>query len=64
MHQITTLARQASIADLKTVQFAYNDAVSNPFGYLILDFRNETPSKMRLITNVFHENGDPAYVYL
>ena len=64
MHQITTLARQASIADLKTVQYAYNDAISKPFGYLILDFRNETPTQFRLITNVFHENQEPCYIYL
>ena len=64
MHQITTLAHQASIADINTVKFAYKDAVSRPFGYLIMDFRNETPSELRLITNVFHENGNPTYVYL
>ena len=64
MHQIATLARQTSVGSPQLVQFAYKDATSRPYGYLVMDFRNDTPEEMRLLTNVLGENGDPTYVYI
>jgi len=65
LHQIGTLARQTSIANPQTVQWAYSEAThKNPYGYLAIDFRNETPDEMRLLSNVMCEQGEPTYIYL
>jgi adenylate kinase family enzyme len=64
MHQIANLSRQISVAKPKMVQWAYRDATSKPYGYLALDFRNETPDVLRVVTNVLQENGNPLYAYL
>ena len=63
MHQIGILAKQSSIADTKTIKYAYSDATQKPYGYLIMDFRNETPEQLRLMSNVFSENGEPPFSY-
>ena len=63
-HQIAAVARQSAIAHPKLIQKAYAEATAVPHGYLILDFRNETPAEMRLITNVFSEKGIPPSVWL
>ena len=62
-HQIASLAKQSAIADPKLVQKAYFEATTPAHGYLILDFRNETPPEMRLISNVFSENSSPPVVW-
>ncbi len=37
---------------------AFNDAVSQPFGYLFLDFKQTTPDKIRVRTKIFsYEQG-------
>lgn len=64
LHQIGTLARQTSIANPKILQWAYKDATSIPYGYLVLDFRNDTIDEMKLLTNIFSENALPVYVYI
>ena len=63
VHQIGTLARQTSIANPQLVQWAYRDATSKPYGYLVMDFRNDTPEEMRLLTNVMCENNEPTWLY-
>ena len=63
LHQIRLLARQTSL-DADKVEFAYSDATSNPYGYLVMDFRKDTVPEMRLLTNVMHEHGGPCYVYI
>lgn len=64
LHQIGTLARQSSFARPQTVQWAFRDATSVPYGYLMIDFRNETPDEMRLLSNVMCEGQKPTYVYI
>lgn len=64
LHQIKHIARQCDISSPKIVEYAYKDATSKPHGYLIIDFRNETPDSFRLMTNVLYENGEPPFVYL
>lgn len=63
-HQIATLARQTSIANPKLVQWAYMDATQRPYGYLVLDFRNETPNEMRILSNVLCEGNLPTFAYI
>lgn len=62
--QIGTLARQSGIASPKFVQWAFNDATKKPYSYLLLDFRNDTPDEMRLLTNVLGESNEPVYTYV
>lgn len=64
MHHIGVLARQASICEPSIIKFAYSDATSKPYGYLVMDFRNETPPQLRLMANVFGENEEPPYSYI
>lgn len=64
-YQAAKMASMGGI-DLNLFKFAYDDAVQssqNPYGYLIVDFRNDTPKEMTLITNVFRENGPYVTVY-
>jgi DNA polymerase III delta prime subunit len=64
LHQIGTLARQTAVGTPRMVQHAFRDATKIPYGYLVIDFRNETPDEMRLLTNVLCENSEPTYCYL
>ena len=63
-HQIGTLARQIALKNPKLLQWAYSDAISKPYSYLVVDLRNETPDELRLLTNVFGENDLPTFIYL
>ena len=52
--QINTVSRQVDInCQPQLIQTAYSDAVSVPFGYLIIDLRMDTDERLRLLTNVF-----------
>ena len=64
LHQIATLARQSSVSNPKTIEYAFRSCTDTPYGYLIIDFRNDTCQEMRLITNVFCEKESPVYVFL
>lgn len=63
MHQIKTVAGRANI-DPKTIQWAFKDATKNPYGYLILDLRPDTPEELQILSNVLHEDDSPTYVYM
>jgi len=47
------MAKQAYPWKVKAVQEAFKDATPNPFGYLLLDFKQYTPDKLQLRTKVF-----------
>lgn len=57
--QITHLARQMQN---KILQEAFEDATATPYGYLLLDLRQETPEDLRLRTYIFP--GEIQAVYL
>lgn len=63
LHQIGTLARQCSLGDAKSIQWAFGDATENPYSYLIIDMRDDTPSDFRFVTNVFCDNNEPTCIY-
>ena len=46
----------------KAVQEAFKDATSAPFSYLLLDFKQCTPDKLRLRTKVFPDETTVVYV--
>lgn len=51
--QIATLARQMYPGNSKKLLDAYENAVSFPYGSLILDLKQTTPESMRFQTNIF-----------
>lgn len=60
--QIMHLAKQMYPGHTMFIQEAYRDATSQPYGYLLVDFKQDTPEHLRLRTNIFP--GQIQYVYL
>ena len=60
--QITNLAKQIYPGKVKYVQESYKDATSVPYGYLLIDLRQDTPDHLRLRTAMFP--GEYQTVYL
>lgn len=54
--QIQSLARQIFPGRSSLVLEAFARATSEPFGYLLFDFKQETPDKLRLRTRVLPED--------
>ena len=61
--QIHHLARQICPEDPKFLQEAYNEATSQPHGYLLLDLKQTTPDEIRFRTNIFPSDG-ACYAYV
>ena len=57
--QIDILGRQMKMT--KALEEAYKDATANPFGYLVLDFKQETPRDFILKTNLISEEINRDY---
>lgn len=51
--QITHLAKQMYPGQTRYMQEAYKSATSKPFGYLLVDLKQDTPEHLRLRTNIF-----------
>ena len=63
MSQITPLARHMYPGCVKFVQEAFKDATMVPYGYLLIDLKQDTREDLSLCTTIFPE--DPIqYVYL
>ena len=60
--QITHLAKQMYPKHIKYVQEAFGDATSAPYGYLLVDLKQDTPEHLRLRTSIFP--GEVQFVYL
>ena len=61
--QMSHLARQMYPECAKFVQVAFKYATSVPYGYLLVDLKQDTPEDMRLRTAIFPDDG-VQYVYL
>ena len=61
--QIVHLAKQMYPGKTKFMQESYDDATKEPYGYLFVDLRPQTPDQLRLRTNIF-PNDSPHYVYI
>ena len=48
--QITNLAKQMYPGRVKFIQEAFADATSTPYGYLLVDLKQDTPEDLRLRT--------------
>jgi len=60
--QIVHVAKQAYPGKVKAVQEAFKNATSAPFGYLLMDFKQCTPDKLRLRTKNFPDETTVVYV--
>ena len=60
--QITHLAKQMYPGNVKYMQEAFYDATSDPYGYLFIDLKQDTPEHLRLRTRIFP--GQNQWVYL
>lgn len=60
--QIANLARQMYPGKTKFFMEAYNDAVSQPYGYLFVDCSPFTPDDQRIVTNIFPPSFPTVYV--
>ena len=59
---ITHLGQQ--MGNTKFLQQAFRDATKEPFSYLLIDLRAQTPEVLRYRTRVFNSSGDePQTVY-
>ena len=61
--QMTTLAKQMYPGRVKFVQEAFADAASTPYGYLLIDLKQNTPDDMRLRTSILPDDAH-QWVYV
>lgn len=59
--QIMTLAQQCHPQNPAFIVQAFQEATSIPFGYLVLDYRPETPDDRRFRTNIFPSETPIVY---
>ena len=60
--QINHLAKQMYPGNIKYMQQSYNDATSEPYGYLLIDLKPETSDEIRLRTKIFPGETTSVYV--
>ncbi|MEW8543593.1 MAG: hypothetical protein AB2693_08650 [Candidatus Thiodiazotropha sp.] len=53
IQQIAFLARQMYASDWKKFLETYKEAVNKPYGYLLVDLKQDTPESQRLKTDIF-----------
>ena len=61
--QMTTLATQMYPGRVKFVQEAFADATSTPYGYILVDLKQDTPEDLRLRTSILPDDA-VQYVYM
>jgi hypothetical protein len=64
--QISHIGRQMFPGPGKSnaLKEAYEDAISRPYGYIFLDYKQSTPDRLRLKTNVLPTDPQPTVVYV
>ena len=60
--QITHLAKQMYPGHIKFLQEVFKDATSQPYGYLLVDLKQETPEHLRLRSHMLPQ--ETSFVYL
>ena len=61
--QMTTLAKQMYPGRVKFDQEAFADATSTPYGYILVDLKQDTPEDLRLRTSILPDDA-VQYVYM
>ncbi len=60
--QLSFFARQAFHQHVKEIEAIFLDSTRAPHGYLLFDFRSETPDQLRIRTGIFPEDQQFVYV--
>ena len=60
--QITHLAKQMYPGHTHFLQEAFADATSRPYGYLLIDLKQDTPEHLRLRTNIMPHEVQHVYM--
>lgn len=60
--QVEHLARQMYPGKTKFMQEAFMDATSEPFSYLLIDLKPQTPEDLRLRTKIFPGESQTVYI--
>ena len=55
--QLTTLAKQMYPGRVKFVQEAFADATPTPYGYILVDMKQDTPEDLRLRTSILPDDA-------
>ena len=55
--QIIHLAKQMYPKNVRFMQEAYKMATTNPFSYLLIDLKQDTPEHLRLRSDIFHSDA-------
>ena len=61
--QITTLAKHMYPGRVNIVKEAFADAKSTPYGYILVDLKQDTPEDIRLRTSILPDDA-VQYVYM
>lgn len=61
MGQITHLGSQLCPGNTAFIKKAYKEATKDPYGYLVLDFTQDTPDHFRVVSGIFP--GQQGYFY-
>lgn len=61
---VACLAKQITPGDSRFIVNVFRDATKNPFSYLVIDCKQETPDHCRLLTNVLGEKDPFPTVYV
>jgi len=64
--QISYIGRQMfpTAGKSNALKEAYEDAISRPFGYIFIDYKQQTEEKLRLKTNILPTDPQPCIVYV
>jgi len=60
--QIENIGRQMYPNNSRFLTSAFEDATAQPYGYLVVDLRPETPDALRVRTDVFNNHEQTVYV--
>ena len=60
--QLSFFARQAFHQHVKEIEAIFSDSTRAPHGYLLFDFRSETPDQLQIRTGIFPEDQQFVYV--
>ena len=60
--QLSFFARQSFYKHVKEIETIFADSTRAPHGYLLFDFRSETPDQLRIRTGIFPEDQQFVYV--
>ena len=56
------LGNQMFPKNTKFLMDAFEDATQAPYGYLLMDLRQDTPEEMRIMSNIFPEEQEAVYL--